>query len=364
MKIDRKIFENIAWDLIILTLLLTIIGLIEIYSATYTFNSLYFFKKQLIWWIISFMGMIFFISFDYRLFKDHAYLIHFFTIFLLIIVLIFGKKTMGAKRWIDLGFFSFQPSELLKLSTILIIAKYFSEDNEDKKYSIKEIFPLIILILFPVFLVIIQPDLGTGLLILLVSSTLLLFIGIEKKSLLKIVILIAFFIPFSWHLLKDYQKQRILTFIFPERDPLGAGYHVIQSKIAIGSGKILGKGLLKGTQNKLAFLPEHHTDFIFSVLGEEFGFIGSVILLIIFLLFLFSCIKVAKNSKDYFGKILTSGIMLLFFWQIFINIGMVIGILPVVGIPLPFISYGGTSLFISYSLVGIVLNVSMRRFMF
>ncbi len=364
MQIDRRLFENISWSFIFITITLTSIGLVEIYSATSSLSSYYFFKKQLIWWGFAICGMIVFMSFDYNYLKDYAWWIYILSVILLILVLIIGKKSMGAKRWLNLGFFNFQPSELLKLSSILIIAKYFSDEQELKTYNLLEILKIGIFILFPVILVIKQPDLGTGLLVLLVSGSLLLFIGIKRNSLIKIIIGILCFIPFSWHFLKGYQKERILTFLFPERDPLGAGYHVIQSKIAIGSGKFFGKGYLMGLQNKLSFLPEHHTDFIFSVLGEEFGFLGCVILLTLFLIFLFIGINIAKNAKDSFGTLLVVGIMLLFFWQIFINIGMVIGILPVVGIPLPFISYGGTSLVISYCLVGLVLNVGMRRFLF
>ena len=364
MKVEKKLIKNLRIDLLVVTILLTIFGLIEIYSATSTYHTLYYFKKQLIWGIISIFGMIFFTIFDYKHLKDYAIPLYILNILLLILVLIIGKKVMGAKRWIDIGPLNFQPSELLKITSIILIAKYFSDIKQENNFSILKIIDLIILLLFPICLVIIQPDLGTGLLVLLVSCSMILFVGIKKSSLLKIFILGCLSLPFFWHFLKDYQKKRILTFIFPEKDPLGAGYHILQSKIALGSGRILGKGFLKGTQNKLAFLPEHHTDFIFSVLGEEFGFVGCLILLILFFLFLLICIDIAKNAKDSFGSLLVIGIMFLFFWQIFINIGMVMGILPVVGIPLPFISYGGTSLFISYCLVGIMLNISLRRYFF
>ncbi len=364
IQIDRRLFQNIPWSFILITFILTAFGLMEIYSATYTFNSFLYFKKQLVWWGISICGMIFFMLFNYQLLKEYAYVIYFITIILLILVLFIGKKSMGAQRWLNLGFISFQPSELLKLTTIIIIAKYFDDIQEVKTFTLLEIIKPLLLVLFPVLLVIKQPDLGSGLLILFIAISMFLFVGIRKSTIIKIIIFSLIFIPFSWHFLKDYQKKRILTFLFPERDPLGAGYHIIQSKIAIGSGKFFGKGFLKGTQNKLAFLPEHHTDFIFSVIGEELGFIGCVFLIIVFLLFLFKGFNIAKNSKDSFGALLVIGIMCLFFWQFFINIGMVMGLLPVVGIPLPFISYGGTSLFISYCLVGLVINVSMRRYIF
>ncbi len=363
-QIDRRFFQNISWSLILLTFILTAFGLMEIFSATYTYNSFLYFKKQLIWWGISICGMIFFMCFNYQILKEYAYILYALTLILLVLVLIIGKKSMGAQRWLNLGFINFQPSELLKLTTIVIIAKYFDEIQENRSFTLIELLKPVIMVLIPVLLVIKQPDLGSGLLILFVAVSMFLFVGIKKSTFIKILIFSVIFIPFSWHFLKDYQKKRILTFIFPERDPLGAGYHIIQSKIAIGSGKIFGKGYLKGTQNKLAFLPEHHTDFIFSVIGEELGLIGCLLLIFVFFLFLVNGLNIAKNSKDSFGSLLVVGIMFLFFWQFFINIGMVIGLLPVVGIPLPFISYGGTSLFISYCLVGLVLNVNMRRFLF
>jgi len=223
---------------------------------------------------------------------------------------------------------------------------------------------LILIIIIPVVLIVKQPDLGTGLLILFVFSSMLIFIGIKKSSLVKIAASGLILAPLSWNFLKNYQKKRILTFFFPEKDPLGAGYHIIQSKIAVGSGKIFGKGYLHGTQNKLHFLPEEHTDFIFSVFAEEWGFVGTLILVFIYLIFFLTIIHISQKARDNFGALIVLGILFIFFWQFFINIGMVIGILPVVGIPLPLISYGGTSLVVSYSLIGLALNVGMRRYIF
>ncbi len=367
--IDRRLINNFNWLLFVVALLLTSIGIATIYSANYnpegvSYLSFIHVKKQLIWLIVSFFSMIIFISFDYKKLEAYVFPLYIFNVILLIAVLIIGKTSMGAQRWLSLGGFNFQPSELFKFTTILIVAKFFSNESKIKEYSLIEVLKLILMILFPVALIVKQPDLGTGLLILFVFSSMLLFVGIKRSSLIKIIAAGLIFAPLSWNFLKTYQKKRILTFLFPEKDPLGAGYHIIQSKIAVGSGKLFGKGYLHGTQNKLHFLPEEHTDFIFSVFAEEWGFIGTLILISIYIVFFITMINISQKARDNFGALIVIGVLFIFFWQFFINIGMVIGILPVVGIPLPLISYGGTSLVVSYSLIGLVLNVGMRRYIF
>jgi rod shape determining protein RodA len=215
----------------------------------------------------------------------------------------------------------------------------------------------------PFILIVKQPDLGTAMLILLIAGSVTVFVKIEKRLFLFLLASLLIIIPLIWFFLAGYQKQRILTFLDPNRDPLGAGYHIIQSKIAIGSGMILGKGFLKGTQNALSFLPEEHTDFIFSVLAEEWGLMGSAVILILFLILISLGLKIAHDCRDPFGIILAIGITAMIFWQVVINIGMVMGLMPVVGIPLPFISYGGSSIVTTMTCVGLLLNISMRRFM-
>jgi len=365
--IDRRLIVNFDWKIFILAIIITSIGILTIYSANYGFDSsesVFYIKRQIMWLLISIFVMVLFTTFDYKSLEDYTIHIYIINLILLIAVLLIGKKTMGAQRWLAIGGFSFQPSELFKFTTILLVAKFFSKDDFLHKYTIFEITKVIIMVIIPTFLIIKQPDLGTGMLILFVFGTLILFVGIKFSSLVKLIFTVIICIPIGWTFLKPYQKNRLLTFIFPENDPLGAGYHIAQSKIAIGSGKLLGKGFLQGTQNKLNFLPEEHTDFIFSVFAEEWGFIGCVVLIFLYFLFFTSIINVSLKARDNFGAIIAIGVMSIFLWQFFINIGMVIGILPVVGIPLEMISYGGTSLVVSYALLGIVLNVSMRRHLF
>ena len=216
----------------------------------------------------------------------------------------------------------------------------------------------------PAAFIVCQPDLGTALTVLAILGGMILYHGLKKRVLLVCLISIPLLLPMAWFALHDYQKQRIMTFLDPSNDPRGAGYHIIQSKIAIGSGQIWGKGFLEGTQSKLSFLPEKHTDFAIAVFGEEWGFVGCVALMALFSLFLLSIFETVRGAKDRFGSNLAAGIFIYFFWQIFINAGMVVGIMPVVGIPLPFISYGGSATVVNFSLIGLVLNISMRRFLF
>lgn len=227
----------------------------------------------------------------------------------------------------------------------------------------RELFTPFVLAIIPFFLIVKQPDLGTGMIVLLIAGSMTVFVKIERRSLLCIITSCTIAVPLVWFLLKGYQKRRILTFLDPDRDPLGAGYHVIQSKIAIGSGMISGKGFLKGTQNALAFLPEQHTDFIFSVLAEEWGFIGAFILLCLFLIFIIWGLNIAYRCREPFGTIIAVGVTAMIFWQVFINIAMTMGLMPIVGVTLPFISYGGSSVITTMICVGLLLNISMRRFL-
>jgi rod shape determining protein RodA len=219
------------------------------------------------------------------------------------------------------------------------------------------------LTIIPFLLIVKQPDLGTAMVVALIAGSMTVFVKIERRSLLYFIVSGMLTVPLVWFFMKGYQKNRILTFLNPDRDPLGAGYHIIQSKIAIGSGMFTGKGFLKGTQNALSFLPEQHTDFIFSVLAEEWGLVGCMVLLVIFLMLIIWALNVAHRCRDPFGTILAVGVTAMIFWQVFINIGMAMGLMPVVGVPLPFISYGGSSIITTMICIGLLMNVSMRRFM-
>jgi rod shape determining protein RodA len=346
-------------------MILIVLGVVNLYSATFQVaeekaGTIYL--KQIYWVGIGCFFLLFILFFDYHLLLPVAYPLYWISILLLLGVLLFGRTISGSQRWLAVGSFSFQPSELVKISLILALAKYFFQNEINRRYGFRDLYVPLGMALLPALLIMKQPDLGTALLLLLVCLSLFLFLGIEWKTLLISLGGGALFLPLSWFLLKDYQKKRLLIFIQPESDPLGAGYHIIQSKIAVGSGSFLGKGFLKGTQGQLRFLPEQHTDFAFSVLSEEWGFVGSLLVVTLFLLLILTILNIARQSKDRFGLVLAMGICGAFFWQSLINMGMVVGWVPVVGVPLPFISYGGSSVIASLIGIGLLLNIHMRRF--
>ena len=283
---------------------------------------------------------------------------------LLILVLIVGKVTSGSQRWLNLGFISFQPSELTKISLVILLAKFFSEQQKIGGYRLRDLWQPFIYVGMAGVLILNEPDLGTALLLILVFVSIIIFVRMDWKSFAIMIASALSLAPFIWFHLKDYQKMRILTFLRPDMDPLGSGYHINQSKIAIGSGQLLGKGFMQGTQTRLHFLPEQHTDFAFSVFSEEWGFIGSILLLLLYLFLVLWGLNIAKNSKDRFGSVLAVGIVAIVFWQVIINVAMATGMLPVVGIPLVLFSYGGSSLVSTMAALGLLMNISMRRFIF
>jgi len=349
-------------------LALYLLGIGNLYSASGTrmeegmaFSSYY--QRQLVWGIVGLAGMLLAMSFDYRQLRNLAWPFFLLTLVLLLLVPIMGKTVYGAKRWLSLGFMSVQPSELAKLAVLILAARLLARTGNPLGW--KEFVMVLAVGLVPSALIITQPDLGTTLLVLLILAGMILFHGI-KGYVFKTCLLAAPCVgAFMWFVgMHDYQRQRVLTFLSPGDDPRGTGYHILQSRIAIGSGEIWGKGFGEGTQSQLRFLPERHSDFAVAVFGEEWGFVGCVALVTLFCLFLLSIFSTAVQAKDRFGSMLVVGVFFYFFWQIFINMGMVIGLMPVVGIPLPFISYGGSAMLVNFLLLGIVLNVSMRRFMF
>jgi rod shape determining protein RodA len=341
-------------------LFLNFASLIAIYSSLHQNGILHeqtLFYKQIIWILVSW-GFLFIFSFiNYKLYYDFVFVIYILNVILLIAVFILGREAMGAQRWISFGGFSFQPSELSKFSTIILLSRFFAMAKAEKKNFIRDVFFPLVLVGFNFLLIFKQPDLGTGLLLLLLFFMIGIFSNLKKRYFILLMITGFILIPFTWTHLKDYQKKRLTVFIDPAHDPLGAGYTIIQSKIAIGSGKLLGKGFLSGTQNQFNFLPERHTDFIFTVIAEEWGFAGSTLLLFVYWLLLSKIIDRIKNMNDNFAQLLAVGISSLFFLHIFINMGMTLGILPVVGIPLLFLSYGGTHIMTSYIFIGIFFNI-------
>ena len=365
--VDRQLFLHINWPVLAIVFLLFVAGVLNLYSAS-AFRIgdgtalTPFYKRQLIWGGISLLAMITTMLLDYRHLKNSAWFLYLVGIVLLIAVLFWGRTIYGAQRWLDLGLFHFQPSEVAKIGLVLVAAAFLSRIKHSLGF--KDMLKALLIVIVPAYFIASQPDLGSALLLIFLMAGMVIYQGIKKNTLKIILLTLPMLVPLGWFFLKDYQKTRLLTFLNPGQDPLGSGYHVIQSQIAIGSGRFWGKGFMEGTQSQLRFLPEKHTDFAFSVLGEEWGFIGSIILLFLFCVFLYQIFLCSAEAKDKFGTMLCVGVFFYFFWQILINIGMVLGLMPVVGVPLPFVSYGGTSLLVNFIMVGLVLNVSMRRFMF
>ena len=363
-KYDRRIFQNFDWTLLALVMSICAIGIINIYSTGFSLgdNQSPLYLKQLQWMAMGLVFMLFAFLIDYRVINRFAYFIYGVSIASLIYVALFGHTANGAQRWISFGFILFQPSELMKVTIIIALARYFDDHKSHESYLLRELFVPFIMVMIPFVLILKQPDLGTALIIIIVFASIVLFIGMNWKSILVAAAGVLAMLPVAWLFLKDYQKDRLLTFISPESDPLGTGYHIIQSMIAIGSGGFLGKGFLKGSQTQLKYLPEQQTDFVFSVFAEEWGFAGGLVLVIMFLFLLIWGLRIALHSKDLLGTILAFGITSLIAWQMVINMGMVLGMMPVVGIPLPFISYGGSAMFTLLGAIGLLMNVSVRRF--
>lgn len=367
MAFDRRLVEYFDWGLLAIVLILAGMGMIALYSAVSAgggAGNTAFITKQLIWYGIGLTAMIISFTFSYKTLEKYADFIYAGGICLLVAVLVFGKFVGGSQRWLALGPISIQPSEIAKLTVVIMLARHYSKFASERGLSFRELITPCWITVVPFLLIVKQPDLGTAMMILLVAASMTMFVKIERRTFIAIITACIVSIPMVWSFLKGYQKQRILTFLDPDRDPLGAGYHIIQSKIAIGSGMISGRGYLKGPQNALSFLPEQHTDFIFSVMAEEWGFIGSGVLILMFLFLIIWGLNVANGCRDNFGTVLAVGITVMIAWQVVINIGMVMGLFPVVGVPLPFISYGGSSIVTMMTCVGILLNISMRRFQF
>ncbi|MBN2232937.1 MAG: rod shape-determining protein RodA [Deltaproteobacteria bacterium] len=365
MSIRQPRISRIDGGLLLLCVILFTLGCLTIYSAAFDPDMASWLphhcRRQLLWFVVGIGGMTIGFAIDYHLFEKIAYPVYALALILLVLVLLMGRTSMGATRWLTVAGLTFQPSELAKLAVIMALARYFSRRRIAPPYNLRELVIPFGLVAFPFLLIIRQPDLGTAMLVALISAAMIFAAGITRHSMTTICGLAGAAAAGGWHFLHDYQQQRILTFISPEMDPRGAGYHIAQSKIAVGSGGIWGKGFLKGTQTLLHFLPEQHTDFIFAVYAEQWGFLGGSLLIAVFLLFLLRGLTIGTEARDPFGSYLAIGITATFFWQFFINIGMVIGLMPVVGIPLPLFSYGGTSLLTSLTLIGILLNIHFRK---
>ncbi len=369
--------------LIIAAFIITFLGILTLYSNTYlysiTSDNVGLFKDfnvdlssafsgQLFRLLISILFFVIMCNIPYHKLRDASYFLYGFIVVLLLLVLVLGKISLGAQRWLRLGWLNFQPSELAKLIIIIMLARYYSRKSiydfsgSIERWSLLKGFVLpFLLCLAPMGLIIIQPDLGTGLIFLFVFLILGYTAGVRAKFLVIFIIICLVLAPIFFHMLAPYQRQRLLVFLNPNIDPLGAGYTVIQSKIAVGSGMLFGKGWLAGTQSQLKFLPEANTDFIFASFAEEKGFIGSLFLMSLFFLLITNIYRIGKNTTDNFAQLLCTGVLSLFAVQLSINLLMTMGFCPVVGLPLPFMSFGGTSLLVSYIALGIVVNIARSR---
>lgn len=364
---DHRDLGRLHWPLLFVVICIAGLGVWNLASAGQhgTAGHLAMWRTQLEWIGIGAAFAAALLWLDYRWLLQIAYPFYAIVLALLVGVMLKGRSVMGARRWLDLGPMHLQPSELAKIAVILALSRYFHEDDNDKGYSLRHLWRPGILLLAPVALIMREPDLGTGLVTAAIGMSLILFARVRWASVLTIAGTgLAGAVAGWFWFFKSYQKKRVMTFLNPEGDALGAGYHAAQSVIAVGSGQATGKGWGQGTQNRLSFLPEQHTDFIFSVWAEEHGFRGAAILVALYAALVLVALDVASKARERFGAFLSVGVAALFFWHAFINIGMVSGMVPVVGVTLPLMSYGGSSVVANLIGVGIVLNVSLRRFMF
>ncbi len=364
-RIDRRYFYNFDWILLFMLIGICGMALMNLYSASYPPSpwGIPPYIKQCYLFLLGISGVLFILFFDYKELHFWNYPFYIFIVLLLLFVLFAGNSAGGAQRWVNLGLFKLQPSELAKLSLVVTLASYYSRKEKAEGYGIRDMVTPVLLTLLPFLLILKQPDLGTALMLGIIFVSMTLFAKVRWQTLGLGAVLGSGAGVFAWfYLLKDYQKRRIETLLNPAKDPMGQGYQILQSKIAVGSGGVSGKGYLEGTQGHLHFLPERHTDFAFAVWGEEWGFVGSVLFLGLYFCMLLWGLYVAMSARDRFGVFLSFGVVMLIFWQAVINLLMILGFLPVVGIPLPLVSYGGSSLLTTLLGLGILMNVRMRRF--
>jgi rod shape determining protein RodA len=352
--------KNLDYILLICILLLGLISMLAMYS-TDGGEILYHTQSHIFRFLIFFPMMIFLSFMSIKFWHAVGYVFYLIVLLFLILVSLYGVKASGSQRWIDLYFINLQPSELMKIAIILCFAKYYHRMQIDKVNSFKSIMVALVVLILPIMLVISQPDLGTSILIALSGLVVLWLVGFNIKYFLYSFLTLIISMPFVISFLKPYQKLRILTFLNPDRDPLGAGYQIIQSKIAIGSGGFTGKGFLKGTQNYLEFLPEKHTDFIFTLFAEEYGFLGSIGLLLIYIVVIIRIVNIGVISRSYFAKLFCYGYASAVFFYITVNMSMVLGLLPIVGSPLPIMSYGGSSMLATMVGFSIVLSAKINH---
>jgi len=360
LRILLKKVKKMSYGMFTNAIIISIISGITIYSATHT-KTLTFFKKDILWLALSIIIYFIFSMIDYRIYRRYSRVIYGFSVLSLLAVFIFGTSRLGAKRWINLGFMSLQPSEFAKIFMVLTFAALLTNNYKNKFYGLKDVMKSGMHVL-PIFLLIMkQPDLGTSLTLGAIFGVMIFVHGIDTRTITLMLGSLVGFVPLAYlFLLKDYQKTRVLTFLNPEKDMLGSGWNVTQSMIAVGSGGIRGKGVLQGTQSKLKFLPESHTDFIGSVYLEETGLIGGGVLLLLYYALIYNIVRIGNNSEDEYGRLVCYGVAAIVFFHTTVNLGMIIGIMPVTGLPLLLMSYGGSSYIFTFMMLGIVQSVRVH----
>lgn len=364
ISFDKRLLRNIDWWLLGSVLAVSLVGLLAIASATYTPGGPYLtslVKKQIMWIGLGLVVMAAAVLVDYRLLKQFGYLIYAATILMLVAVFVVGTVRKGAQRWIALGPMNLQPSEFAKIFVAICLAKLL--ENRTDFSTVRKLVPVFLFALPPIMLIYAQPDLGTSIVLAVILFVMLFAAGLHRKFIGYGALAALITAPLAWFfLLRDYQKDRILIFLNPQLDPLGKGYNVIMSRTAIGSGGIMGWRLFEpDTLSSLNFIPEQHTDFIFTVIGEGMGFIGSVAFLLLYFFMLYRCLRISLLARDRFGYLLVLGLTSMLFFHALVNIGMTLGLMPVTGLPLPFVSYGGSSYLTNSLAIGLILNIGMRH---
>jgi len=360
--LDSRTLSRLDFNLLGTAIVIASLGCVLVYSATWSTSGLDYLERQIVWVAIGIVVMLLLVAIDYHVLLDVALVLYGIGLALLLYLLIWGRATANVHSWIHVGSFRFQPSEFMKIFTALVLAKWF--DSNDRAYlDIRALVIVGAIIGAPVALIVLQPDFGTAATYFPLVVAAMFLGGIRPRTWIVALLIVAILSPLVWmFVLHDYQRARVLTYLNPERDPLGKGYQVMQAKIAIGSGGITGKGFLQGTQARLEFLPARHTDFIFAVLGEEWGFIGVAVVLSLYLLLLVESFIIAKAARDRSGTFLVIFLVSFFVFHIFINVAMQIGLLPTTGIPLPLVSYGGSSTLMFFMAVGLIQNVDFRKY--
>lgn len=362
MKLNRRHLLSFDWLCFLALLLLAAAGAVTIWSSTTGTGLEKYFGRQVLYLGVALVGFFVVLSFDYHVYSDYISFLYLGAIAVLVAVLFLGRTHHSTKSWLPVSdTLSFQPSELVKVLAIIALAKYYSE-SEREFLEVPELVIGAAIVGVPMLLVILQGDLGTAVTFLPILLALSFMAGLRRKYVVAVALAIALASPIGWMMLKDYQKGRIQTILNPELDPHHLGYQTIQSEIAIGSGRFLGKGFKQGSQGQLGFLPARHTDFVFAVLSEERGFIGSLAVLCLFLVLFHRLLATAREAKDRVGSLIVVGVLALFLFHVVINVGMVVGLLPIAGIPLPLVSAGGSSLISSFAAMGLCMNVWMRRY--